>query len=571
MNSNKQKWLNHLDGVVPSRCYGNRMSMYLIALEAWRRGLNIKFYKLENPKNKMYIRYTISDGVNEHKFESSKGDKLTNSAYEICENKDVTKSVLYEAGIPVPQGRRFAPKTDKQIIIDYAKKIEFPIVVKPVAENAGKGVFPNILTVDELNSIIDHIREELGYEDILVEKHFYGTEYRILIVDGKIVGAVNRLPANIIGNGKNTIDELIIKKNKDKNNNPIISTKLIEKDREVLSNIASYGYTLGSVPPENELIYLRNKSNVSRGGDPIDVTDELTDEMREIALKSALAIDGLDICGLDMLVNEEDNTSVVIEINTKPMIGLHMYPIKGKARDVVSPIIDYYFPETNNGERSNLYFDFNAAIAPIRNYVTNEVNIIPLDINQKMVAKQFIIYGKNLDASFIDKIRFKALELKFNGFIKEIKSGKKIVIVISTEYEENLISFEDFIETQNSEYSINNYERLDWMKPVKVGFFISRRSGAKTAIQRLRSERSSLRKIVKQKKNRLNTAEQKLKRLKSEIKGKDNTILRLDTEKQKLKDEVKSLYNEIEDIYNSRSWKLTQPLRRFEARRRKNY
>lgn len=554
------KWLDHLEGVVPKHGYGNRMSMYLIALEAWRRGLKIKFYKEENPENKMYIRYTISDGTHEHRFESSMGDKLTSSAFEICENKDLTKSTLSSAGVPVPEGCRFPPSINKSEIIEYAKKIKFPVVVKPVAENAGKGVFPNILTETELKGTVKYVRRKLGYEDILVEKHFNGTEYRILIVDGKIVGAVNRLPANIIGDGERTIEQLIKKKNQSKKSNPIISTKSIEVDKEIINNLDANGYTLECILPKDKLIYLRNKSNVSRGGDPIDVTDELTDQMREIALNSVNAIEGLDICGLDMLVNEEDNTCVVIEINTKPMIGLHMYPIRGVGRDVVSPIIDHYFPQTKTVERSNLYFDFTAAIAPIRNYVANEVNLTPLDATQKEIAKQFSIYGKNLDASFQDKIRSKALEFKFNGFIKEVKSNEEIIIVISTEDEENLISFEAFIQMQSNEHSITNYERLDWMKPVNIGFFISRSSRSKTAIQRLRKDSRKLRRIIKQKSKKHN----------SEIVGKNNTIIRLDIEKQKLKDEIKSLNNDIEDIYNSRSWKLTQPLRNFTANKRKN-
>src|SRR5690625_1179255 len=101
------KWLPHLVDAVPTRGYGNRLSMYLISLEAWRRGLNVKFYTIKNPDNKMLIRYSLSNGKKEYHFESSRGDKLTDYAYEVCENKDETKKVLTKAGIPVPEGKRF--------------------------------------------------------------------------------------------------------------------------------------------------------------------------------------------------------------------------------------------------------------------------------------------------------------------------------------------------------------------------------------------------------------------------------------------------------------------------------
>lgn len=548
------KWLDHLEGVVPRRGYGNRMSMYLIALEAWRRGLKVKFYKEENPENKMYIRYTISDGTHEHRFESSMGDKLTSSAFEICENKELTKSTLSRAGVPVPEGCRFPPNTNKSEIIEYAKKIKFPVVVKPVAENAGKGVFPNILTEKELKNTVNYVRRELGYEDILVEKHFKGTEYRILIVGGKIVGAVNRLPANIIGDGERTIDQLIKKKNQSKKSNPVISTKLIEVDKEIINNLDYNGYTLECILPKGKLIYLRNKSNVSRGGDPIDVTDELTDKMREIALNSVNSIEGLDVCGLDLLVDEEDNTCVVIEINTKPMIGLHVYPIKGVGRDVVSPIIDHYFPQTKVVERSNLYFNFSSAIEPIRSYITNEVTLTPLEKTDKLNARQYIIKGKKLNSNFRSSIRLKALEINLNGFIKELKKSKEISIVVAGVSNKQFQIFESFIEKQYSKYAINSIDDLGWKKPVNVGFSIFTMSTSRVTRQK---------RIIKQK-------DRELKRLGTEISGKNETIIRLDGEKHTLKREINSLSIEIEKILNSRSWKLTQPLRSWKASRNKN-
>lgn len=561
------KWLDHLKGVVPSAGYGNRMSMYLIALEAWRRGLNIKFYKADSPENKMFIRYIISDDLNEHRFESSLGDKLTDSAYQTCENKDITKKVLSSRGITVPQGLAFQANDEVEDIINYAKTLRFPVVVKPIAENAGKGVFPNILSAEKLTRVIEHVREELGYEDIIIEKHFHGTEYRILIVDGRIVGAVNRRPANVKGDGKNTIAELINQKNASKINNPIISTKTIEIDNEVMDNLSSYNLTLESIPPKGKLIYVRNKSNVSRGGDPIDVTDQLTDEMKDIAIKSVQAIKGLDICGLDMLVNEEDGSCTVLEINTKPMIGLHMYPIQGQARDVVSPIVDYYFPQSKHTERSNLYFDFESAILPIRQYLTAEIKLTSLDAPEPLNANQFNIKGQKLNSEFRSTVRRKALELGINGRLEELRHDKKATLILATNDEKKLKTFLEHLKGLTEKYLITNIQKLKWNQSVNVGFHTLSISNTRLTLQNLNKELRSQKKYVEQNKVKIDKLNLDKQNLKNEIMSKNNSIIRLDREKQQLTQKEIELLQSLNGIYSSRSWNVTRPLRRFVAKR----
>src|SRR5699024_7472161 len=274
---------------------------------------------------------------------------------------------------------------------------------------------------DALKNALFHVKYDLGYGDVIVEQYIPGIEYRILMVNEEIVGAVNRMPANVVGDGKHSIKELINIKNKSRKNNPNIASKTIKLDNEVLDSIHALNYNLDSVPKDGERILLRKKSNVSMGGDPIDVTDQLTDELKEIALKAVRAIPNLGVCGLDMIVDEKKKTGSIIEINTKPMIGLHMFPVKGKARDVVKPIVDYYFPETKEKERSLLYFDFNAALAPIRNHITNHIELSTPSPKTKLLGKKFIVSIKiELKIKFRSWLRFKAHENIFNRNVIKI-------------------------------------------------------------------------------------------------------------------------------------------------------
>src|SRR5690625_2038000 len=552
----KPIWLDHLSGAVPDVGYGNRMSMYLIALEAWRRGLKVKFYKLENPQNKMFIRYTISDGLIEHKFESSLGDKVTDSAFKICENKDHTKKVLLDKNIPVPEGQRFHPNTQLTDIIAYVKKLQYPVVVKPISENAGNGVFTNIMTEEALVDIVNHVRNDLDYQDIIVEKHFEGTEYRILVIDGQIIGAVNRRPANIKGDGVSTDSELIKDKNDSKKQNPILSSKGIEIDKEVVQNLEMKGLTLETVLPKHQELNLRNKSNVSRGGDPIDVTDQLTDEMKDIALEATQAIEGLGISGLDMLVNEETKTCVVLEINTKPMIGLHMYPIIGQARDISSPIIDYYFPKTKHTKKSNLFFDFDAALSPIRNYLTNELTLAPIKNPEPLKSKQFLIKGEELTPSFRSVVRHKALELSLHGQMKEIKNNKQISIVVADSVVDNLVKFSTYIKKISVTYSISSVKELEWDRPIPLGFKSLTIPNELTNIRRLEKSVKRQRQKIYQLEEKALKHEQTKKDLENKIKDTNRTIIRQDRERQLLHQNNENLSCKLNERFHNRSSRM---------------
>lgn len=575
MTSARLKWLPHLENAVPTKGYGNRLSMYLIALEAWRRGLKVKFYTIDNPDNKMLIRYSLANEKNVYHFESSRGEKLTRYAYDVCENKDDTKKILAKAGIPVPEGKRFEENATEEEIISYANKLGFPIVIKPISENAGKGVFSNINTESELRASVEYVRNELHYKDIIIEKHIDGVEHRIFIVDGKVLGVVNRIPANIIGDGKNTVEQLMKQKNRSKKFNPNLSSKIIELDKEVIDSIQQSGYRLDSIPEKGRQIFLRSKSNVSMGGDPIDVTDQLTDELKELATKAANSIPGLDICGLDMIIDKEKNTGVIIEINTKPMIGLHVFPVKGRPRDVVSPILDYYFPETINSNKTNLYFDFDAALAPLRAKLVREIEIAPPPTLENIYAKCYTISGPSVDSDYRSWIRLEALKNNLHGYIEEL-NDQKVQIIVASENEKKVQGFKTVCMEGLRETENHDVIEKEYTKPVKIGFEVYSIPRLWKTNQKLRKNLDDEKlkgKKLKRNAEKLKRDAEKLKlekekqtlRLNRKIKRKEQKIKQLKKEKSNIiieKDKIKKEYSEV---LSSQSWKLTKPLRKINS------
>jgi|GEM_PF-626042 len=570
------EFLHHLRNAVPKSGYGNRLSMYLISLEAWRRGLKVTYFYEKNPENKMLVRYTLADEKNEYYFNSSLGDKLTEGAFDICENKDKTKKILSEAGLPVPKGKKFTKGTNIETIIDYANQLDYPLVLKPTNENAGIGVFSNIQNETAFRSALHHLQEDLGYDEILVEEHIDGNEYRIFFVNGEILAATNRIPANIKGDGVHSINELIENKNKSKEENPALSSKIIEKDKEVTDSVKALNYDYDTVPKNGETIYLRSKSNVSRGGDSIDVTDKLPDRIKAIAKNAANAIEGLDIGGLDMIIDDDFEKAVILEINTKPMIGLHVFPVEGNPIDVVSPMVDYYFPETINQRKSNLYFDFNSVISPIRDRSVTKVELTPLSTIKKYFGKKYIIKGE-LDSDFKQAIRQVALVKEINGHLKE-DSSNEYELIITHENEEVL---EDFINkvTELDSDSLLTYEQSNYDLPIKIGFEIKERPGYSIRIAKQREKINELDNETKKLNRRVNRYEKLNQELKSEIVAdrQQNSILgkrimKLEKENRKLikkqdrlTTNLKETKYELNNMKKSSSWKVTKLLRNLKG------
>src|SRR5699024_512134 len=152
------------------------------------------------------------------------------------------------------------------------------------------------------------------------------------------------------------------------------------------------GYTIDSIPKKGERIFLRSVSNISKGGDPVDITEKLSAEQKNIAIRAAKAIPGLIHCGVDMIINSNDNKGKIIELNTRPGIGLHLFPIEGKATNIPKAILDHYFPESKiqDTSDSNIYFDIGSIINTLKERSTVKVEVPPAGL-MRLIAIKYII------------------------------------------------------------------------------------------------------------------------------------------------------------------------------------
>ncbi|MCD2137391.1 acylphosphatase [Salinicoccus halitifaciens] len=485
MSETEFRWMPHHEGAVPPAGQGKRISTYTVALEGWRRGLNLKYYSHFDEKNLLKVRYSLSDGTKTHHFQLSMGDGVTQEAFDICDNKETTKKYLRNADVPVPvpTGKMFNENSTDEEILAFAETMEFPIVLKPTDGNAGNGVFANIQTMEELKDIIPHVREELGFKEVIVEDYIPGREFRVVVIGDRVLGAMIRRPASVLGDGKHTIKELIAQTNEIRMTNPHLTSRLIKVDREIRTMLKRKGYKLNTIPDEGERVYLREKSNLSKGGDAIDVTDKLTENLKAIARNVGPAIPGLEHYGVDMIVDEENDTGVILEVNARPGFGGHLFPMEGTPRDFAKEIIDYYFPKTKGKGRSWLYFDFDSALEPIRNRTASSVEITTIS-PKKLRGKKFILSGKVIVPGYRGWIKQQAKYRNLNGYVENKEDGTVEVLAAGTDP----LVLEGFVNKcfkgpKDKDVEVTAIHEENWDKPVKLGFDIINRKTDLTPLE----------------------------------------------------------------------------------------
>lgn len=226
---------------------------------------------------------------------------------------------------------------------NWAQNFE-SVVIKPVDGHQGQDVFIGLSTREEFSDAYEAVAaRESGR--VLVEEFCHGVEHRCLLVNGKLFAATRRRAASVLGDGVSSIGALVDDKNKSRG--PI--HRRVEVDEEAHSLLADEGLRLDSVVAEGERVYLRRASNIHRGGDAIDATDDLTAEEIAAVEKIASTLRGAKLIGADVLLPRDGQGSVprVIELNTEPMISMHHFPWEGTPRDAAGAVLDVMFPATS--------------------------------------------------------------------------------------------------------------------------------------------------------------------------------------------------------------------------------
>lgn len=292
----------------------------------------------------------LGHGCRQKRIEATITSCTNSIAVDIACDKDRTKRILTEANIPVPRGDVVCSVEKLQEAIE---SIGYPVVLKPLDGNHGKGATIDVRSWDEALVAFERAREISC--KIIVERFIRGRDYRVLLVNGRFVAAALRTPAAVTGDGRHTIRELIRIVNADprRGNGHDNVLTCIEVNDVCLDFLAKHGYSMDTVLPLGQACFLKPTANLSTGGTATDVTDDVHPRNVSLFERVARAI-GLDVCGIDVMAPDlstplRENGGAVLEVNAAPGFRMHLEPTMGQPRDVAGPVVDMLFPYEGNG------------------------------------------------------------------------------------------------------------------------------------------------------------------------------------------------------------------------------
>ncbi|MFN7257463.1 MAG: cyanophycin synthetase, partial [Microcystis sp.] len=287
-------------------------------------------------------------GVHQKRIQATLSSFSGILAVELACDKEGTKTILKDGGIPVPRG------TVIQYLDELPAAIEevggFPIVIKPLDGNHGRGISIDVKNQQEAEEAYDLASAASKTRSVIVERYYKGSDHRILVINGKVAAVAERIPAHVVGDGRSTVEELIEITNQDPNRgdgHANVLTK-ITIDKTALNVLGKQGYELTSILPQGAIAYLRATANLSTGGIAVDRTEEIHPENVWIAQRVAKLI-GLDIAGIDVVTDDirkplKEVDGVIVEVNAAPGFRMHVAPSRGLPRNIAAPVIDMLFP-----------------------------------------------------------------------------------------------------------------------------------------------------------------------------------------------------------------------------------
>ncbi|MGQ4879302.1 cyanophycin synthetase [Billgrantia sp. LNSP4103-1] len=301
-------------------------------------------------ENSSYVQ--LGHGCRQQRIQATVTCRTSLISHGIADDKHWTKQVLGEAGIPVPRGCLCNTIEDA---LKATLDIGYPVVVKPLIGNHGRGVSTDISDEAALREAFAIASRH--HSTVMVESFVQGEDHRLLVIDGKLVAAARRRPAHVVGDGVATLQALIDRENRDPrrgigHENLLTQIHLDEQSHRL---IAQQNLTLGSVIAKDEVVYLKSTANLSTGGTATNITDDVHPEVKYTAERIARLV-GLDIIGIDLLAENlamplEEQSAAVVEVNAGPGFRMHLSPTHGTGRDVGHHVIEMLFPDSEDTGR----------------------------------------------------------------------------------------------------------------------------------------------------------------------------------------------------------------------------
>jgi cyanophycin synthetase len=289
----------------------------------------------------------LGHGIHQRRIRATMTSATSALGVDIASDKKLTNRLLAATGIPVPRSEVVRSADDA---VAAAGRIGYPLAIKPLDGNHGRGVGLNLGDPDAVREAYAVARRESRGGGVVVETYLHGNDYRCLVIGGVLRAVAQRVPAHVEGDGRHTLTELIELTNADPRRgigHEKVLTR-IKVDDEAVSYSREQGFALTDVPPDGERVYLKHTGNMSTGGISIDRTEEIHPDNAELAELAARVV-GLDIAGIDLICPDigspvRDTGGGIVEVNAAPGFRMHTNPTEGEPQYVAKPVIDLLFP-----------------------------------------------------------------------------------------------------------------------------------------------------------------------------------------------------------------------------------
>jgi cyanophycin synthetase len=328
--------LDELIGFAQRRQFGPSTASLVAAAES----RDIPWIRLND-----YSLVQFGHGKHQQRVQATITSQTRHISVEIASDKEETHKILGDLGLPVP--RQELVRSPKEAI-RCARRMGFPVVIKPFNGNHGRGVTLNIENDEQIETAVEMAKQHA--RTLVIESMIQGFDHRMLVIDGDLVAVAKRIPGHVVGDGRSTIGELVDVVNSDPRRgigHEKVLTR-IEIDHQAQRLLDAAEYNLATVLDTGEVFYLRSTGNLSTGGTAVDMTDEVHPDNREMAMRAARAI-GLDVAGVDFITQDitrsyRDIGGAICEVNAAPGFRMHVAPTEGTSRDVAKPVMDMLFP-----------------------------------------------------------------------------------------------------------------------------------------------------------------------------------------------------------------------------------
>jgi cyanophycin synthetase len=312
-----------------------------IVSEAERRGIPV--LRLDPRRSLVQLGH----GRYQRRIWATVTSETANIAVEIASNKELTNRLLHEVGIPVP---RSLVVRDADAAVVAAARIGYPVVLKPLDGNHGRGVCINLGSETEVREFFPLAYAETRSGSVVVESFIVGKDYRILVVNSQVVAVAERVPAHVVGDGEHSVRELVDQTNADPRRG-VGHEKILTRitiDSQTMEVLERQGIGLDDVPEPGRFVQLKLTGNMSTGGTSIDRTDDIHPDNVEIARQAAMVV-GLDIAGIDFITSDiaesvRQTNGAICEVNAGPGFRMHTHPTEGHPRHVGRAVVEMLFP-----------------------------------------------------------------------------------------------------------------------------------------------------------------------------------------------------------------------------------